>query len=385
MKRSFQVILFLAIFLFNFSIPAFCQKVYLMGEDAVGFNGLVITVNQLDRAGLKGGLGIQGKKDSVELQISFVNTGKFAIQIDPPSDFRLTMDQEYKPGSEPGKFVLDKPFTLHPGTQSRGTLAFRVETSDNKSVPILILDRRGAPLKVCCDQGLAKIIEKKERGEIDFDQSVKLSQFFIDNFRAGEAEKLVNQNYSKYPGNPVVVLQLAAIKRLLGKTQEATELFMSVAEHSNMGREDAVDLARKAFESGEFEASRKILEPLAEKGLLGDKDLILLGRCWYFDGRWEEAGKLLKDLEERGIAERTLFFTLGNLADKQNSLDQAIKWWEKTLLVDPSHYEAMFNIGVAAYKLDDRMKAKECWRKVLGMNPDFETRKIAEDALEKIK
>ena len=128
-----------------------------------------------------------------------------------------------------------------------------------------------------------------------------------------------------------------------------------------------------------------MLEPLASRQLLEDKDQLFLARCWYFDGKLEQARRLLETIERNGFKDKTLYFTLGNIAEKNDDLPTAITWWEKSVECDPQYAEAMFNIGVGYYKLNRRDQAVASWKKTLLMNPDAETRKIAEEAVRSLE
>jgi tetratricopeptide (TPR) repeat protein len=76
-----------------------------------------------------------------------------------------------------------------------------------------------------------------------------------------------------------------------------------------------------------------------------------------------------------------VYFTLGNIKDKQNSVDEAIPHWEKAIELDPDYCEAYFNLGVGYYKLDKIEKARDFWQKVLFLRPDSVILRATEDAL----
>jgi tetratricopeptide (TPR) repeat protein len=365
-------------------VSAHCEHVYLLGEDAHGLNDLVLAANRVERKNFKGGLGVKGKKDAFSIEITLLNHGKIPVQIDPLVDFSLSINETYVPTGDAGKSALEKPFTVHPGTQSRGTLVFQVLADDTKAIPRLVFRRGGIPVTIVCDPALAANIEPAQNGKLDVEVAVKVAQFFLDVERFDEADKIVGVYIKRFPSHPVLLMQMAAIQRRKGNLRQASEMLNQAADQGGMEKDDSLALARKAFEQGEFEVAQKLLEPLGEKGQLADRELLLLGRCWYFDDQMERAEKLLKDLQERGVQEKLVYFTLGNIADKKNDLPTAVQQWEKTLELDSNHYEAMFNIGVAHFKQDDKEKAIECWRKVLLMSPDIETRKITEETLEKV-
>jgi tetratricopeptide (TPR) repeat protein len=358
---------------------------YLLNEDAPPLGGLIVCANSFSRSPHTGGLGTSGKKDIIEISLSFVQQGKTAATVDPMKDFVLSLRKEYAPTVQSGKVCLDRPFTVHPETQSRGTLMFHVDQDDTERYPRLIFHVENRTLVFCCDPELGKLLEQSANGSLDLERSINLSQFLVENERMDLAEKIVTFHLERNPGHPLLSLQKVAILRWFGRHSQANELLGQLADNTALPKEDAVSLAHTAFEQGQLDVVRKLLEPLGEKAQLEDRELLLLARCWYFGRAYEASENLLKQLADRGMSDRVLFFTLGNIADKRDDWPNAIKWWEKSLEIDPNHIEARFNVGVAHYKMGNTAEAKTAWTKVLGMNPDEETRRMTESALGNLK
>jgi tetratricopeptide (TPR) repeat protein len=357
---------------------------FLMGEDVAGPRGLVVAVNQIVRAPFVGGLGTGKKQDLVEINLTLVNTGPRAIPVDPAKEFSLRLEHPYQPVTVPGKTNFDTPFQVHPGTQSRATLFFRVDAEDHKLVPVLEFAQGTHPLRFLCDERLQKALDKSESAPLDPDEALLLARAFLDGDRPHEARKLLLPYLARPVRDPRLLIALAAAEQRRGARDVAADLLRQVGSVRGLSREDALELARQAFESGLYETSRAVLEPLAQTGSLTDSDLLFLARCWYFDGELDRAYQVLLQLDQRGFQHKFLFFTLGNIDEKNDRLVQAINWWERALQVDPNYYEALFNIGVAHYKRDDRQKAIDSWRRVLLLNPDAETRETTEEALRSV-
>ncbi|MFZ2959277.1 MAG: tetratricopeptide repeat protein [Candidatus Ozemobacteraceae bacterium] len=374
-----------AFFLFSSLGPVDAERVGLIGEDLRVGEGLVVTVNTFSRQSSAGGLSVKEKEDIVETSITLVNTGKRPLTIDPAVDFHLKLDNSYSAGGEKGKISLDAPFTVHPGTQSRGVLLFRVKSDDTRAAPHILLKRGNDELDILCDDAMAKLLEKSRSATLDLEETLKVGRFFIDTERRSEAEKVLMAATTRFGDDPRLLLQMVAIMRGYGRQEDAQTWISRISPDANLSREDALALAREAYQLESYDLARKVLEPLANKGSLQDADLLFLGRCWYFDKQFERAEKLLLDLAARGMQDRQLFFTLGNICDKREDPKNAIIWWEKTMSIDPQHYEALFNIGVVAYKQGEKDRAAACWKRVLELNPDAETREIAEGALKQMQ
>ncbi|MBF0545728.1 MAG: tetratricopeptide repeat protein [Candidatus Riflebacteria bacterium] len=375
------------IFLF-YSLPL-SGLTLTLGEDAPLKNGLVISVNSFVRSPFTGGLTTQDKLDKVEISLTFVNTGKKQFSIDPSTNFVLSLENKYPLENEKDPGCLFNTIALHPGTQSRGKLLFKVKAVDKNFSPLLIFshDELGN-IEISCDSDLSKLFEKSKTIPLELEEVLKLGKFFIESDRKEEAEKFLRGAYTRFGDEPHLLVLLATLAKNSNDICRAGELISKVTPTSesdpSLGNKESLQIAKDAFELGQFDACAKILEPLFEKKALEDKDLIFLGRCWYFQKNYEKAKDLLSDLDSRGFRDSQLYFTLANIYDKVGDPNSAISFWEKTLEVEPTNYESMFNIGVGYFKQGDQQKAKEYWEKTLELNPDEDTKKIIEDALKKL-
>jgi len=356
----------------------------LIGEDVRGPDGLLVTVNSLSRTAYSGGLTAQNKEDLVDVSFSLTNTGGRPITVDPLQDFALTLGAEYKVVTDKGRTSLSSQFTVQPGATSRGNILFRVASDDQKAVPYVLFVRGSESVHVCCDEQMARRLERSKTTITDPEEAVKLSRFLREAERFDEAERVMQPVLLRFGDLPGLLLEAAAVARGLRKNEDAAGLLGRVRFDAGLGKEDALELARQAFELGQYDLSQRILEPLAQAGSLTDSDLLFLGRCWYFTKQYQRAEELLNDLATRGMQKAQLYFTLGNIADKRESYRPAITWWQKALALDPRHVEAMFNSGVAYYKLEDKDNARQCWKRVLDMQPDAEIREITEKALQEL-
>ncbi len=378
--------LFILLLLLLFDSPVFARlPVYLMGEDAHAPDKLVVTVQGIDRKGFTGSLVSQKQQDVVEISISFFNQGRQPQTVDPASQISFELNDRYTPVEmKTGNNVLFRSFTVHPGTVSRGNLYFYVRSDDQRSQPSLVFDSQSQRLEIVCNPELARLYEKRTGAQLEVEEAERLGRFLIDAERMEEAAVLVRTAMERFPSSGLLRMQYAAILKWKNRSDEAGEVIAQIVPDS-LNREDALVFARQCFELGQFAMCRRVLEPLAQKGQLNDRELLFLARCWYFDKEYDRAEQLLKDLFARGQSDKSITFTLGNIADKRNDLQTAIDWWTRTMTQDAQHYEALFNIGVAYYKLNERDRAVQCWKRVLDLNPDLETRQIVLEALKQVE
>lgn len=358
---------------------------FFMGEDIHGPDGLLISVNQVQRQAFTGGLSSE-KKEQIEVQLTFVSTGRASIPIDPGKDFTIGFGgTPFPPVAQAGAGSLDRPFTVNPGTQSRGSLVFLVPVGEVRGSPELRFTGAAEPLVVVCDPDLAVLFDKSQAGPLGPDDGLKLGRHLYEAGRYLEARQVLDASLGRAGADPRLLLQMALVEQKLGNQDESRAFLTRISLQARLDLEDALLLARQAFELGEYPLAQRVLEPLAGEAALADKELLLLARVLYYQKEYDRAEKMLQDLQSRGFSDKVLFFTLGNVAEKRDDLNGAMRWWEKAYQADPTYYEALFNLGVGYYKTDDRQKAGEAWRKVLLLNPDPETRQIAEDALHSLE
>ncbi|MBF0405763.1 MAG: tetratricopeptide repeat protein [Candidatus Riflebacteria bacterium] len=361
-------------------------QIYLIGEDAPATNNLVISVNSIERKQFTGGLAAQNKQDQIEISMTFVNIGSKSITITPSEDFSLTILHKFLPENDKKEGFLFNSFTLPPGTQSRGKLAFKVAADEVHPAAILSCTNETiGSVEINCDLNISKIFEKNKSTPLDLNESLILGKFLIDSNRKAEAEKFLMGSYTRFGDDPQLLVLLATLSKESRDITKASEYVSRIAPESNTGKTESLQIAKDAFNLGQFEICAKMLEPLYEKQSLEDKELLILGRCWYFQKDYERAKEILSEIESRQFVDSQLYFTLANINDKLDDLPSAIHYWEKTLETDPNHYESMFNIGVAHYKQKDLGKAKEYWEKTLELNPDEQTKEIIENALKSLQ
>lgn len=383
---SFPRILAVLLMLF-YSLPLLAGgiPVFLMGEDVHAPEQLVLTVNAVQRKGFTGSLMAQNKQDVVEVGVAVFNNGKQPQSVDPATQFSFELNDRYTPADpKTGNLVLFKSFTVHPGTVSRGNLYFFVRTDDQRSQPRLVFDAVSQRLEIVCNPELARLFEKRGGTQLDGEEVERLGRFLIDAERMDEAANLVRAAMERFPSSGLLRMQYAAILKWQGRSDEAGQMLAQIVPDS-LTRDDALTFARQAFDLSQFAVCRQVLEPVAAKGQLNDRELVFLARCWYFDREYERAERLLKDLFARGQTDKTITFTLGNIAEKREDLRGAIEWWTRTMNQDSQHYEALFNIGVAYYKLNERDRAVQCWKRVLDLSPDVETRQVVLEALKQVQ
>lgn len=375
--KSFLIVLFV---LFISCGDSYAQQVFIMGEDVVHPSGLMLTVNEISRKPFTAGLGGQGKEDEIRLNLTLVNTGILTFRIDPVQDFVLELSKTYKQSEDPEKRAAKREFNVFPSAQSRIDLYFRV-AADDKLDPILIFKLNDSSVKVICSNKFSKLIEKSNSNNLTTSDATELASFYVDYGRYNEAEELLN-NVTKFSaGSNKLWMLLAAVYQQQYKNQAAAEALSRVNPTSINSYDEAVSLAAQALKLGQYQLAIAVLEPYELVNRLTPEARVKLARSYYYQQDYSKAERILTQMEKKGSKDAKVYFTFGNVKDKQKKTNEAIKYWEKTLDYDPDYCEACYNLGVGYYKLNQIGKAREYWKKVLLLNPDSSILRATEDAL----
>lgn len=352
----------------------------MMGEDVLHPAGLVLTVNELRLAGFAGGLGGKGKQDEIRINLTIVNTGLKTFRVDPEKDFSLELGKSYSQAHDPDTRSTSRPFNVFPSTQSRVDLYFKVQ-ADDEVEPVLFFRIEDSEVRVYCSPDLEKLAQKATSQTLSGEEANRLAQFYIDAGRFSVAKEILEKALLLDPGNNQMLIMMAAVHRAYHDNQSAAECLDRVNPAQINTYKDAVVLAAQAVELGHYRLATAVLEPYELINKLDPENRILLARAYYYQDDLARAEVLLEKLQREAVEDRLIYFTLGNIKDRQDRIRDAIPLWEKAIEIDPDYCEAYFNIGVAYYKQENIEKAREYWQKVLLLRPDSHILRAAEDAL----
>ncbi len=354
--------------------------VFFMGEDIIHPEGMVITVNEITRTPYHGGLGATAQKEDVKINLTLMNSGRASQQIDLLADFRLTIGEHLYsqiPEELPAK---QNEIMINAGTQSRIDLTFRVEHG-NKEVPDLNFNMNGSLLRIICDPKLGEIVAGTEIDPTDIPNITRAANILIEAGRFTAAKSLLELALVKSPDNSSLLLLMAKLINQIDGEEKAAYYLRKIDVTRMSGSEEATEAAKTAIRIGYSNIAVNILASYEAAGLLDDDQKALMARAYYYEDMVDDASHILTNLINNGYNDKTAYFTLGNVYNKQKDYKTAIYYWEKAVELDPTYPEALFNIGVGYLYLNDLPKARIYWEKVLQSNPDSVTLRAAEEAL----
>jgi tetratricopeptide (TPR) repeat protein len=378
LKRCFlPAILFIAVFL----TTSLQGQHFVLGEDVHHPNGLVITVNEINRSTFAGGLGGKGKQDEIRLNLTIVNTGLMTYRIEPQRNFALELSNVFQPYKDPEGKATSQPFNIFPSAQARVNLYFKVPANDDKD-PILNFELDDLDLRILCSDRLGDLVSKGDEAQFTVGQAIELSRFYVDSQRYAEAERLIDRALQVEPDNNQLWMLMAAVYEGYGDYYYATDCLNKVNAATISTYTEATEVARQALSLGHYSLVLAVLEPYEAMSRLDDESRIALARAYYYEQEFEPAIRILEELDRKGLQKSIVYFTLGNIYEKTDRIQKAIEYWEKAVAIDPSYAEAYFNIGVGFFKLNNIARAREYWNRVLTLQPDSVILRATQDALD---
>lgn len=361
------------------------QGIFFMGEDVVHPNGIVLSVNEMSRKPLTSGLGAQAKQDEIKMNMTFVNTGYQTWRIDPLADFEVELHSCFSSTEDMEDWATAKPFNLYPTTQTRVNLFFKVD-ADQQVSPILLFKSADQYVKILCDPQIERIMNNRSAGlGLTVEESLKLGRTLVDAGRFELAERAVAPALAAAPTNSRLLLLMAAIEEAGGNNAGADYYLQQIIPSSVRNLPEGHGIARLAVSLGRYPLAVAVLEPFERANQLDTEQMTLLARAYYYDRSYDVAESLLLRLSRQNVQSSEVYFTLGNIYERQNNMVQAVQQWEKTVELDPGHAQAYFNLGVGYLRTQDIDRARAYWQRVLELNPDFDTLQATKEALKAIE
>ena len=154
--------------------------------------------------------------------------------------------------------------------------------------------------------------------------------------RCGEISRILRDR----PDDLVLRNELAALRLLDGRDDEAARIWYEVARIDGTDREALSGLAACMLRAGSHDAAARLLAEMREHGIAGPSDRINLAYAYFAGGRFEPADVTLRAVEEE---------------------ERAKTKPDATILEN-----ARYNLAVVAYSLDRPEEAEAWLEKVRG-------------------
>lgn len=99
----------------------------------------------------------------------------------------------------------------------------------------------------------------------------------------------------------------------------------------------------------------------------------------------DEAKSVMSSADLAGITNPYVLYNLGVGFYNAQQADEALKYWEKAVTLDPKMTDAWLQLGFAYYSVGNKDKAKEALQKVITLEPGSENAKSAQEFLDSMQ
>lgn len=180
------------------------------------------------------------------------------------------------------------------------------------------------------------------------------------NRQVDKAVALGKQQYEKNPGDTSLGLVYARALSDAGKTKEGIEILqkMLLADPSNI--DIYVNLSQIYLQTEKYSEAEKILRRAEDKKLDGERVKFQLATIYERQKDFDRAESLFKEVLKDNPKNAVVLNYIGYmLADRGVRLDEAVKYVEEALALDPNNGAYLDSLGWAFYKLNQLDKAEE--------------------------
>jgi tetratricopeptide (TPR) repeat protein len=188
--------------------------------------------------------------------------------------------------------------------------------------------------------------------------------------RYEEAEKTYQQALALVPGSPVVLNNLGNHYLVQGKTDQARTAFLKVVSAEPRHPNANLQLAQFSVNARQGAAALKYLDRLPPENQASPPVTILRARAMKLAGQDKAAENLLSEVESKAGDDPRVAFSIGvTLADWQRYAD-AENAFTRALDADPSNFDILYNLGLAAQHAGHLARALEVYRIALQRRPN---------------
>lgn len=145
------------------------------------------------------------------------------------------------------------------------------------------------------------------------------------------------------------------------------------------------DIARIYNEQGQADKAVEAFKMFLEKDPTNAEARVELANLLLSKGKVDDAKTLLAAGDLSGITNPYTIYNLGVGMYNAQQATEAIKYWERTVSLDPKMTDAYLQMGFAYYSIKDTAKAKAAFQKVIEIEPGSDNAKSAQEMLDTIK
>jgi tetratricopeptide (TPR) repeat protein len=196
------------------------------------------------------------------------------------------------------------------------------------------------------------------------DPSSRLYFLLINAYRVNrqldKAISLGKQQLAKNPDDVNIALVYARALADSGKTRESAELLSKMLQAYPSNIDIYVNLSQVYLQSRKYAEAERILNRAADQKIDGERVKFQLATVYERQKDYDRAETLFKELLKENPKNATVLNYVGYmLADRGVRLDEAVRYVEQALEIEPTNGAYLDSLGWAYFKLNDLPKAEE--------------------------
>jgi tetratricopeptide (TPR) repeat protein len=180
------------------------------------------------------------------------------------------------------------------------------------------------------------------------------------NRQLDKALNLGKQQLAKDPDDVNIALVYARALADSGKTRESADLLAKILQANPSNVDIYVNLSQVYLQSRKYAEAEKVLRRAADRKIDGERVKFQLATVYERQKDYDRAETLFKELLKENPKNATVLNYVGYmLADRGVRLDEAVRYVEQALEIEPSNGAYLDSLGWAYFKLNELEKAEK--------------------------
>ncbi len=188
--------------------------------------------------------------------------------------------------------------------------------------------------------------------------------------RYDEAESTYRQALAVAPGSPGILNNLGNHYLAQGKTDQARAAFLKVVAVDPRHPNANLQLAQLSVAAKQGAVALKYLDRLPAENRASPPIEILRAQALKLTGQDKAAESLLGDVESKAGKEPSVTFSIGMTYAEWHRYSDAEAAFTRALDADPTNFDVLYNLGLAAQHAGHTTRAMEVYRVALQQRPN---------------
>ena len=186
----------------------------------------------------------------------------------------------------------------------------------------------------------------------------------------GEAETAYQKALAVAPGSPAILNNLGNHYLAQGKTEQARAAFLKVVAADPRHPNANLQLAQLSVAARQGAAALKYLDRLPPDILASPPAAILRAQALKLTGQDKAAENLLRQVQSQAGNDPNVAFSVGLTFAGWQRYDEAENAFSRALDADPTNFEVLYNLGLAAQHAGHTARAVDVYQVALRQRPN---------------